>query len=116
MTKEGNQGFSVYFTEEFSRSLNEIQAFFQEQGEDVLAWWFMKEDNMIDEINRMLSSFPYVGKAVEHGPFEGFRCLTYGKSRHRMLNYLVFYTVYEDDKSVDVITILPSRSKRGRHE
>jgi len=31
-----------------------------------------------------------------------------------MLNYVVFYAVYEDDKYVDVINILPSRSKRER--
>ncbi|WP_461179138.1 hypothetical protein [Virgibacillus ainsalahensis] len=28
-----------------------------EQGEDVLEWWFSKEDDMIDEIDRLLSSF-----------------------------------------------------------
>ncbi|MGY0694652.1 hypothetical protein ACW2QC_18035 [Virgibacillus sp. FSP13] len=38
-----------------------------------------KEDNMIDEINRLLSSFPYAGKMVEQGSFKGLRCLTYGK-------------------------------------
>lgn len=116
MTKESNLGFSVYFTKEFNRCLNQIQAFFAEQGEDVLEWWFTREDNMIDEIDRLLSSFPYIGKMVEQGPFEGFRCLTYGKSRHRMLNYLVFYVVYENNKSIAVINILPSRSKRERIE
>ena len=73
-----------------------------------------KEDNMIDEIDHLLSSFPYAGKRVEEGSFRGFRCLTYGKSRHRMLNYLIFYTVYEEKKTIDVINILPSRSKRKR--
>ncbi|WP_164669603.1 type II toxin-antitoxin system RelE/ParE family toxin [Virgibacillus doumboii] len=111
---EDNRKFSVYFTEEFNKSLDQIQAFFSEQGEDVLEWWFTKEDNMIDEIDRLLSSFPYAGKMVEQGPFEGLRCLTYGKSRHRMLNYLIFYAVYEKDYEIDVINILPARSKQKR--
>ncbi|WP_144461345.1 type II toxin-antitoxin system RelE/ParE family toxin [Siminovitchia fortis] len=114
MTKEGNRRFSVHFTEEFNRCLDQIQAFFAEQGEDVLDWWFTKEGNMIDEIDRLLSSFPYAGRLVEQGDFKGFRCLTYGKSRHRMLNYVIFYVVYEDDGDVDVINILPARSKRKR--
>ena len=62
MDKENNQNFSVYFTEEFNKCLDQIQDFFAEQGEGVLEWWFSKEDNMIDEINRLLSSFPYAGK------------------------------------------------------
>ncbi|HHU19827.1 MAG TPA: type II toxin-antitoxin system RelE/ParE family toxin [Bacilli bacterium] len=114
MNREDNHVFSIHFTEEFNKCLDKIQAFFSDQGEDVLEWWFLKEDNMIDEINRLLSSFPYAGKEVEHGEFKGFRCLTYGKSQHRMLNYIVFYKVYESDKIIDVINILPSRSKRGR--
>ncbi len=64
MTKDDNQSFSVHFTEEFNRCLDQIQPFFAEQGEDVLEWWFSKEDNMIDEIDRLLSSFPYIGKMV----------------------------------------------------
>jgi len=114
MTKDDNQSFSVHFTEEFNRCLDQIQAFFAEQGEDVLEWWFSKEDNMIDEIDRLLSSFPYIGKMVEQGPFKGLRCLTYGKSRHRMLNYVIFYTVHENDEEIDIINILPSRSERKR--
>jgi|SRR5690625_2071762 len=114
MSKEGNRNFSVYFTEEFNKCLDQIQNFFADQREDVLEWWLMREDNMIDEIDYMLSSFPYVGKKVEEGSFKGFRCLTYGKSRHKMLNYLVFYLIYEDDKTIDVINILPSRSQRKR--
>lgn len=112
MTKENNKRFSVHFTEEFNRCLDQIQAFFAEQGEDVLNWWFSIEDDMIDEIDRLLSSFPYAGKMVEQGPFKGLRRLTYGKSRHRMLNYVVFYAVHEED--IDVVNILPSRSKRKR--
>lgn len=48
MNKESDQNFSVYFTKEFNKCLDQIQAFFAEQGEDVLEWWFSKEDNMID--------------------------------------------------------------------
>lgn len=114
MDKESNMNFSVYFTEEFNKCLDQIQAFFAEQGDDVLEWWFTKEDNMIDELNHLLSSFPYAGKRIEDGTFKGFRCLTYGKSQHRMLNYLIFYMVYEDDETIDVINILPSRSGRKR--
>ena len=114
MNKESDQNFPVYFTKEFKNCLDQIQAFFAEQGEDVLEWWFSKEDNMIDEIDHLLSSFPYVGKKVEEVSFRGFRCLTYGKSRHRMLNYLIFYIVYEDEETIDVINILPSRSERKR--
>lgn|SRR5699024_3850029 len=114
MNKESDQIYSVYFTKEFNNCLDQIQAFFAEQGEDVLEWWFSKEDNMIDEIDHLLSSFPYAGKKVEEGSFRGFRCLTYGKSRHRMLNYLIFYMVYEDEGTIDVINILPSRSERKR--
>ncbi|SFE35203.1 MULTISPECIES: type II toxin-antitoxin system RelE/ParE family toxin [Bacillaceae] len=114
MTKDNNHKFSVYFTDEFNRCLDQIQAFFAEQGEDVLEWWFSKEDNIIDEIERLLSSFPYAGKMVEQGSFKGLRCLTYGKGRHRMLNYVVFYAVNENEEDIDVINILPSRSKRKR--
>lgn len=78
----------------------------------MLEWWFSKEDDMIDEIDLLLSSFSYAGKMVEQGVFKGFRCLTYGKSRHRMLNYVVFYVVYETDEVIDVINILPARSKQ----
>lgn len=49
---------------------------------------------------------------VEEGSFKGLRCITYGKSRHRMLNYMVFYyVVHENDEDIDVINILPSRSE-----
>ena len=64
MGKENNRNFSVYFTEEFNSCLDQIQDFFAEQGEDVLEWWISKEDNMIDEIDRLLSSFPYAGKKL----------------------------------------------------
>ncbi|WP_106497312.1 hypothetical protein [Lentibacillus sp. Marseille-P4043] len=69
-----------------------------------------KEDNMIDEIDRLLSSFPYAKKMVDQGAFKDLRCLTYGNRRHRMLNYVV----YENEEDIDVINILPSRSKRKR--
>jgi len=42
MDKESNSSFSVYFTEEFNKCLDRIQAFFAEQGEDILEWWFAK--------------------------------------------------------------------------
>ena len=77
MNKKSDQNFSVYFTKEFNKCLDQIQAFFAEQGEDVLEWWFSKEDNMIDEIDHLLSSFPYAGKRVEECSFREFRCLTY---------------------------------------
>ncbi len=114
MREENNRSYSVHFTEEFNKCLDQIQDFFAEQGEDVLEWWFSKEDNMIDEIDSLLSSFPYAGRTVEHGPFEGYRCLIYGKSRHRMLNYVVFYVIYENEREINVINILPARSKRQR--
>ena len=47
MDKESNRNFSVYFTEEYNKCLDQIQAFFADQGEEVLEWWFTKEDNMI---------------------------------------------------------------------
>ncbi len=111
---EDNRKFSVYFTEEFNKSLDQIQAFFSEQGEDVLEWWFTKEDNMIDEIDQLLSSFPYAGKMVEQGPFKGLRCLTYGKSRHRMLNYLIFMQFMKKITRLMSLIFLPARSKRKR--
>ncbi|AXF56271.1 type II toxin-antitoxin system RelE/ParE family toxin [Salicibibacter kimchii] len=114
MTKKDNRRFSVHYTEEFSRCLDQIQAFFAEQGEEVIEWWLSKEDDMIDEIDRLLSSFPYAGEKVEQGNFKSLRCLTYGKSRHRMLNYLIFYAIYENDGAIDVINILPACSKRKR--
>lgn len=40
--------------------------------------------------------------------------MTYGKSRHRLLNYVVFYTIDDDDKYITVINILPGRSERKR--
>lgn len=104
----------VHFTGEFNKCLDQIQIFFAEQGEDVLEWWFSKEDDMIDEIDLLLSSFTYAGKIVDQGPFKGLCCLTYGKSRHRMLNYVVFYVAYETDEVIDVINILPARSKQKR--
>lgn len=40
MNREDNHVFSIYFTEEFNKCLDKIQAFFSDQGEDVLEWWF----------------------------------------------------------------------------
>src|SRR5690625_4079006 len=100
MDKGSNRNLSVYFTEEFNKCLDQIQAVCAEQWEDFLEWWFTKEGNMIEESDHLLSSFPYAGKRVDEGSFRGFRCLTYGKSRHRMLNYFSFYTVYEDKETI----------------
>ena len=113
MSKDSEK-FTVYFTEEFSSSLDRIQAFFLEQGEEVLLWWFSMEDVIIKDIDELLSSFPYSGKKVGVGPFEGLRCITYGRSRHRMLNYIIFYEVDDVLKEINVINILPARSKRSR--
>ncbi|WP_222860477.1 hypothetical protein [Bacillus rubiinfantis] len=49
------QCFLVHFTEEFNKCLDQIQTFFAEQGEDVLEWWYSKEDNMIDEMDVSLT-------------------------------------------------------------
>ena len=62
----------------------------------------------------MLAFIPLAGSAVERGSFKGFRRITYGKSKHMMLNYLIYYAVNERDRVVDVINILPSRTKRNR--
>jgi hypothetical protein len=55
-----------------------------------------------------------MGLAVESGSFRGLRRITYGKSRHIMLNYIIYYAVHENDGYIDVINILPSRSNRKR--
>lgn len=114
MREKDNGPFSVQFTEEFNVCLDDIQTFFWEQGTDVLEWWFRKEFEIIDYIHNLLSCNPYAGIEVQRGPFYGLRRITYGKSRHRMLNYLIYYAVHESDRSIDVINILPSRSKRQR--
>lgn len=68
--------------------------------------------HFIEEFNRCLDQIQTF--FAEQGDFKGLRCLTYGKGRHRMLNYMVFYAVHENDEDIDVINILPSRSKRNR--
>ncbi|WML52278.1 type II toxin-antitoxin system RelE/ParE family toxin [Neobacillus sp. PS3-12] len=114
MKKENRNQYIVLFTEEFELCLDNIQQFFSEQGEDTLEWWFSKEDEIIDYIESNLSQSPYMGLAVEAGSFRGLRRITYGKSRHIMLNYIIYYAVHENDGYIDVINILPSRSKRMR--
>jgi hypothetical protein len=114
MKKENRNQYKVLFTEEFELCLDNIQQFFSEQGEDTLEWWFSKEDEIIDYIESNLSQSPYMGLAVEGGSFRGLRRITYGKSRHIMLNYIIYYAVHENDGYIDVINILPSRSKRKR--
>lgn len=114
MSEEDNVIYEVQFTEEFNECLDRIQTFFSEQGSDVLEWWFNKEDEIIDHINILLSSNPYAGVEVQSGSFKGLRRIIYGKSKHRVLNYLIYYAVHKNDRSIDVINILPSRSKRKR--
>ncbi|WP_227938988.1 type II toxin-antitoxin system RelE/ParE family toxin [Alkalihalobacillus deserti] len=80
-----------------------------------MKWWFSKEDEIIDHIEVTLSRNPFIGKSVESGSFEGLRRITYGKSRHIMLNYIIYYAVHESDGYVDVINILPSRTQRKRN-
>lgn len=59
MEKESNRNYSIYFTEEFNRCLDHIQAFFAEQGEDVLEWFrvFLSFD-FVDRHTIYLSSEP----------------------------------------------------------
>lgn len=75
MDKENNQRLSVYFIEEFNKSLDQIHAFVAEQGEDVLEWWFSKEDNMIDDIDRLSTFFPYLKKRLRKDLSKGFVAL-----------------------------------------
>ncbi|WP_078429803.1 type II toxin-antitoxin system RelE/ParE family toxin [Alkalihalobacterium alkalinitrilicum] len=112
MKKENH--FKVSFTEEFDLCLDNIQQFFAEQGEETLNWWYTKEDEIIDHIESNLSENPFIGREIQKGSFKGLRRITYGKSKHTMLNYIIYYVVYENDGYIDVINILPSRSKRKR--
>ncbi|MBD2868893.1 type II toxin-antitoxin system RelE/ParE family toxin [Paenibacillus arenilitoris] len=68
----------------------------------------------IDHIEDMLSWNPFIGRIVERGSFKGLRRIIYGKSRHMLLNYLIYYAVHDRDRTVDVINILPSRTERKR--
>ena len=114
MKKEKNRKFKILFTEEFDSCLDNIQQFFAEQGKGTLHWWYLREDEIIEYIETHLSENPLMVKAVESGSFKGLRKITYGKSKHIMLNYLIYYAVYERDGFVEVINILPSRTKRKR--
>ncbi|MCM3568961.1 type II toxin-antitoxin system RelE/ParE family toxin [Neobacillus mesonae] len=112
MKKENE--YTVLFTEEFDLCLENIEKFFSEQEEETLQWWYLREDEIINYIETHLSENPFMGKPVESGSFKGLRRITYGKSRHVMLNYIIYYAVHEIDGYVDVINILPSRTKRKR--
>lgn len=92
----------------------ESNVFFAEQGQEPLQWWYAKEMEIIDYIEGLLASKPYAGLAVERGSFKGLRRITYGRSKHVFLNYLIYYAVHEQDRVVDVINILPARTKRKR--
>ncbi|WP_346208075.1 type II toxin-antitoxin system RelE/ParE family toxin [Caldifermentibacillus hisashii] len=114
MNREENKKYQVFFTQEFEICLNYIQQFFSEQGEEPLQWWYSKEEEIIDYLETRLSKNPFMGRQVETGSFKGLRRIIYGKSKHIMLNYLIYYAVHEKDGYIDVINILPSRSKRKR--
>jgi hypothetical protein len=84
------------------------------QDEETLTWWYTKEDEIIDYIEALLSSNSYAGADVDSGSFKGLSRITYGKSKHIMLNYIIYYAVHENDRFIDVINILPSRTERIR--
>ncbi|MDM5332946.1 hypothetical protein QUF56_06870 [Ureibacillus composti] len=96
--------------------MDNIQRFFSEQGEETLKWWYLKEDEIIDYIETRLSENPYIGTKVKSGCFKVLGKITFGKSKHVMLNYIIYYALHERDGYVDVINILPSRTKRKRVE
>lgn len=114
MSEESSRSFRVVFKEEFELCLDRIERFFAEQGPEPLQWWYAKEMEIIDYIEGLLALNPYAGLAVERGSFKGLRRITYGRSRHVFLNYLIYYAVHEQDRVVDVINILPARTKRKR--
>lgn len=114
MTEGDNRPFRIIFKDEFDLCLDGIENFFAEQGPEPLQWWYVKETEIIDYIERILAANPFAGPKVDRGSFKGLRRITYGKSRHMLLNYLIYYAVHERDRVVDVINILPSRSKRKR--
>ncbi|MFM1655666.1 type II toxin-antitoxin system RelE/ParE family toxin [Brevibacillus sp. B_LB10_24] len=68
----------------------------------------------MDYIDEILAPNPYIGAPVTGGAFHGFRRIIYGKNKHRMPNYLIYYAIHENDHIIDVINILPSRSERRR--
>lgn len=114
MKKENNKNYKVLFTEEFGLCLDKIQQFFSEQGEESLEWWYSKEDEILDYIDSLHSENPFIGISVESGSFKGLRRIIFRKSRHTMLNYIVYYAVHERDGYVDFINIVPSRTNRKR--
>lgn len=114
MTEGDNRSFRIIFKDEFDLCLDRIEEFFADQGPEPLQWWYDKETEIIDYLERILETNPFAGPMVERGSFKGLRRITYGKSRHMLLNYLIYYSVHERDRVVDVINILPSRSKRKR--
>lgn len=114
MQKENNHYYQVFFSEEFSNCLDKIQVFFDNQGSETLIWWYEREDKLIEYLELTISRYPHIGLLVESGPFKGLRRIVYGKGSHIMLNYLIYYEVREDTKTVNVINILPARSKGER--
>ncbi|MCZ8516099.1 hypothetical protein O9H85_27595 [Paenibacillus filicis] len=71
MPEEDNQPFGVVFKEEFDVCLDRIEEFFVEQGPEPLQWWYAKETEIIDHIERLLSLNLFAGPAVEWGQFKG---------------------------------------------
>lgn len=114
MKKENNLHFHIVFTEEFHLCLNRNKEFFAEQGEDTLNWWYSREDEILNYIESLLSSNPNIWKSVKNGDFKGLRRRIYGKSRHTILNYIIYYAIHENQNHIDVINIVPSRTKRLR--
>ncbi|WNS76396.1 type II toxin-antitoxin system RelE/ParE family toxin [Bacillus sp. DTU_2020_1000418_1_SI_GHA_SEK_038] len=114
MKEEAKQTYQVVFTDEFDLCLDIIQEFYADQGDETLAWWYLKEEEIIDYIESLLSTNPFIGRSVDKGKFKGLRRITYGKSKHLMLNYLIYYAVHQNDFFIEVINILPSRTKRKR--
>lgn len=80
MSEGNNQPFRIIFKDEFDLCLDRIENFFAEQGPEPLQWWYAKETEIIDHIERMLAFNPFVGPAVERGSFKGLRRITYGKA------------------------------------
>ena len=61
-----------------------------EQGEESLQWWYLREDEIINYNDTHLSENPFMDKSVESGRFKGLRRITYGETRHVMLNYIIY--------------------------
>ncbi|WP_373233407.1 hypothetical protein [Cohnella sp.] len=81
MAGEHSRSFRVIFKAEFDICLNRIESFFEEQGPEPLEWWYIKEIEIINHIEEMLSSNPFIGRTVERGSFKGLRRIIYEKKQ-----------------------------------